>query len=130
MAKILVVEDEEDILNLIKIILDMEGHSTILTKDGEEGIKALEDNDDISLIILDIKMPNMNGWEFLEIIKNNDKWKDIPVIVLTAYTQVNDIEKAKEMGVESYIAKPFSREELIREINHLLSDRYGEKAQT
>ncbi|ADC68938.1 response regulator receiver protein [Methanocaldococcus sp. FS406-22] len=120
MAKILVVEDEEDILNLIKIILDMEGHSTILTKDGEEGIKALEDNDDISLIILDIKMPNMNGWEFLEIIKNNDKWKDIPVIVLTAYTQVSDIEKAKEMGVESYIAKPFSREELIREINYII----------
>jgi CheY-like chemotaxis protein len=130
MAKILVVEDEEDILNLIKIILDMEGHSTILAKDGEEGIKALESNDDVSLIILDIRMPNMNGWEFLEIIKNNEKWKDIPVIVLTAYTQVSDIEKAKEMGVESYIAKPFSREELIREINHLLSDRYGEKAQT
>ncbi|ACV24466.1 response regulator [Methanocaldococcus fervens] len=120
MTKILVVEDEEDILNLIKIILDMEGYLTILAKDGEEGIKALEDNEDISLIILDIRMPNMNGWEFLKIIKSSDKWKNIPVIVLTAYTQVSDIEKARSMGVEGYIAKPFSREELIRKIKDII----------
>ncbi len=121
MAKILVIEDEDDILNLIKIILNMEGYLTILAKDGEEGINALKNNKDISLIILDIKMPNMDGWEFLKTIKNNNDWKNIPIIVLTAYTQVSDIEKARKMGIDSYIAKPFSRENLIKEVKKVLS---------
>ncbi|MBP2171881.1 response regulator [Methanococcus voltae] len=111
--KILVVEDEEDILNLVKLILEIEGHEVKAVSSGQLAIEELE-NGIPDLIILDIMMPEMNGWEFLEVSRG--KYGKIPVIVFTANAQCNNIKIAQEKNVD-YLIKPFDKQALVEKVN-------------
>ena len=112
MKKILMVEDEENISDFVKMELEYEGYDVTVESDGREGLnKALEN--DYDLIILDIMLPNMNGFEICRRLK---KEKDTPVIMLSAKDSVMDKVNGLQIGADDYLAKPFAIEELLARI--------------
>lgn len=115
MKRILVVEDEEPIRELIKLNLTMVGYEVVEAEDGEEGLNFIN-NDSLDLIILDIMIPKINGYELLPHIRT----KNIPVILLTAKDSIKDKVKGLNLGADDYITKPFESVELIARINALL----------
>lgn len=115
MNKILVVEDEESILNLVRISLKEAGYECIGTTTAKEAID-LVDHDHFDLAILDIMLPEMNGYEILEYLKP----LGIPVIFLTAKSAVKDRVKGLHLGAEDYIIKPFEIIELVARVETVL----------
>jgi two-component system alkaline phosphatase synthesis response regulator PhoP len=113
-CKILIIEDEEDIVRGLTDNLEMEGYEVISSTNGEEGIK-LAINEAPSLIILDLMLPDMDGIDVIKSLK-----RDIPVIILTAKTQEIDKVLGLEMGADDYITKPFSVRELLSRIKAVL----------
>lgn len=119
MARILIADDEEDIRNLISFTLSFAGHQVTSTANGEQAVQAiLESKPD--LILLDVRMPRLSGYEACAIIKNNAQTRDIPVVFLSAKGQDNEIQTGLEKGAQAYILKPFSPAELIVKIDQIL----------
>lgn len=117
--KILIVEDDEAIANLIKINLKAEGYQCVCAFDGKTGANFIE-NDCFDLILLDIMLPEIDGYELLEFIKP----MGTPVIFLTAKSGVDDRIKGLKLGADDYIVKPFQIGELLARVEALLR-RYG-----
>jgi CheY-like chemotaxis protein len=107
-AKILTVDDQVDDLEIINHILKRDEYNTISARNGLEAIKALEDNNDIDIIVLDRMMPIMDGMAFLHRIKQDPKLANIPVIMQTAAGDEHEIQEGIDAGVYWYITKPFS----------------------
>ena len=123
MKKILVVDDEEDILLSVKNGLENNSDEyTIQTaKDGEKCLNIL--NKEIpDLILLDLMMPNMNGWQVLDIIRGNFKWRDIHIFIITAVEDPEFKKSAVELGI-TYIEKPFTIDELKVKIDNLFNEQ-------
>lgn len=102
--KLLFVEDEAELLNILCSTLEKLNANFILAKNGEEALKVLEEHKDIDIIITDINMPVMNG---LELIKTVKETRNTPFIITSAHTEKEYIDKAKELGVDHYLLKPF-----------------------
>ena len=119
--QILVVDDNVDISGLIAIQLGEEGYGTTVRNDGDSAVDVLE-NMKIDLLLLDVMMPGKSGFDVLEEIKKLKKKenRDIPVVMITAKSGLDDIDRALELGATSYITKPFRAELLISKINELL----------
>ena len=116
---ILVVEDDLDIRELISYNLANEGHQVFEANDGEVGIdKARNNNPD--LILLDLMLPGIQGLDVCRIIKSDQETKEIPIIMVTALGQEEDIVKGLETGADDYITKPFSIKVLIARVNAVL----------
>lgn len=116
---ILVVEDDLDIKELISFNLANEGHQVFEANDGEVGIdKARNNNPD--LILLDLMLPGIQGLDVCRIIKSDQETKEIPIIMVTALGQEEDIVKGLETGADDYITKPFSIKVLIARVNAVL----------
>ncbi|HCU38081.1 MAG TPA: two-component system response regulator [Armatimonadetes bacterium] len=110
--KILVVDDERHIVRLVEVNLTRAGYDVISAYDGVEALeKVAEDIPD--MIVLDVMMPRMDGFEVLKNLQADPKYKDIPVIMLTAKAQDADIFKGWQSGVSSYLTKPFNPKELL-----------------
>jgi DNA-binding response OmpR family regulator len=104
--KVLVVDDEQDIVETLKFMIELEGYECYCAYDGEQGLnKAKEIMPD--LIILDVMMPVMNGYKVSRMLKFDTRYKDIPVLMLTARSQESDKELGEETGANEYITKPF-----------------------
>ncbi|MEE8167918.1 MAG: response regulator [Candidatus Hydrothermarchaeales archaeon] len=116
--KILAVDDERDIVDLIKITLEREGHSVIPAYSGKEALDMLN-NEAVDLVLLDIMMPEMSGLEVVDAIRREEKLKELPIIMVTVKKGFDDIEKGYRLGVNDYIAKPFSRDILIKCIKEI-----------
>ena len=110
--KILVVEDHDLLLLAIRDILEVEGYSVLTAMDGIEALKMMEEVTP-DLIVADIMMPRMNGYELFEAVRERPAWVPIPFIFLTAKAEKEDRLKGKAMGAEDYITKPFDPEELV-----------------
>lgn len=120
MAKILVVEDERDILELVEISLQLGGFEVAKAMDGLEAMeKALTEQPD--LILLDIKLPKLSGYEVCKKLKEIPQMKNVPVVFLTARGQEHEIKAGFEAGGDDYIIKPFSPEELPRKVREILN---------
>lgn len=117
--KILIVDDEEDILEILKTLLEDDGYSIILAQDGEEGVKkAVSEKPDI--IIIDIMMPKLDGFEAVSQLRSNADTFHIPVIMLTSKDQKIDREKGLSLGIAAYIVKLFDLEELRAKVKEIL----------
>jgi two-component system, sensor histidine kinase and response regulator len=114
---ILVVDDNQENLKVISSFLKEKKYKIALATDGESAFKVL-DNNKIDLILLDIMMPGMDGFEVCRILKDKTGTKDIPVIFLTARTETDDIVKGFQTGGVDYITKPFNKEELYARVNN------------
>jgi DNA-binding response OmpR family regulator len=119
--KVLVAEDERDIRELIGFTLRFAGLDVILTRNGAEAVEqALQLKPD--LIMLDIRMPKMTGYEACRVLKNNPDTSDIPVVILSAKGQDGEIQEGIEAGADHYIVKPFAPEELTNRVKDILRD--------
>ena len=117
--KIIIIDDEEAMLHLLRIELEAEGFIVFSALDGKAGLDLIEKNRP-DLIILDVMMPDLNGYEILTRLKGNKSTKDIPVMMLTAKGLDGDIQKGLELGVDEYITKPFHAGLLVKRIQMLL----------
>ena len=115
--KILVVDDESRMRKLVKDFLVKKKYKVLEAGDGEEAIEVFFGNKDISLIILDVMMPKMDGWEVCKEIR---KFSKVPIIMLTAKSEENDELKGFELGVDEYISKPFSPKILVARVDAIL----------
>ena len=118
--KILVVEDEANIRHILKYNLELDGHSVILAENGQPALDKM--NEKPELILLDIMMPVMNGLETCKVLKADPATQDIPVFMLTAKSQINDIEEAFRVGADDYLTKPFDPDALSDRINAKLEN--------
>ena len=119
MAKtILVVDDERHIVRLVQVNLERAGYEVTTAYDGVEAIEAVQ-SELPDMIILDVMMPRMDGFEALKKLRADDKTKDIPVIMLTAKAQDADIFKGWSSGVDSYLTKPFNPRELLAFVDRI-----------
>jgi len=110
--KVLIVDDEEVIRKLLRIHLVKWGYEVKEAVDGTQAIEQIG-KDDFDLLICDILMPNMDGWQVLKEVKSNPKTKDMPVIVLTAKNQDNDMFRGYDLGASYYMTKPFTKDQLL-----------------
>ena len=119
MVKILVIDDEIQLIEMVKIRLEANGHEIITAKDGQEGLeKAKSENP--ALIMCDVMMPKMDGYKVCGLLKNDARYSKIPIILFTARAQKDDLELGKEVGADAYIAKPFEPSVLLGKIDELL----------
>ena len=118
-GKILVVDDEIYIVHILDFSLGMEGYEVLTALDGEQALeKARTEHPD--LIVLDIMMPKLDGYETCKMLKADDRTKDIPVILLSAKGRNVDQKIGFEVGADDYITKPFSPRKLVERINAIL----------
>ncbi len=122
MARILVIEDDEHIWNIIQYKLKSENHEPIWANDGLKALRKLE-KIKLDLIISDIMVPYLDGLQILKKIKKKKELKDIPVIMLTSKSQEKDVLYGLELGAQDYITKPFSPAELILRVNKVLRSK-------
>ena len=114
MTKILLVDDEPDIVEFLKYNLEQNGYDVIVGHDGLQALKKLSENPD--LIVLDIMMPHLDGYEVYQKIRENKKFRDVPIIFLTAKSGETDEIKGLELGASDFIQKPISPKKLIARI--------------
>jgi CheY-like chemotaxis protein len=117
--RILICDDDPVILRLLQVNLELEGYEVLLAHHGEHAIEvATEQNPD--LVILDIMMPKLDGYQTCQRLKASDSTKEIPVVFLSAKAQQTDIERGKEFGVADYLTKPFDPNDLIDVVQRLV----------
>ena len=120
---ILVAEDERDIRELIVFTLQLDGFNVVEVPNGEEAVnKAQEIVPD--LILMDVRMPKMTGYEACKELKSEEKTKDVPIVFLSAKGQEAEVNTGLELGAEEYLLKPFSPDELSGRVNNILT-KYG-----
>lgn len=115
--KILVVDDEARMRKLVKDFLSVKGFTVVEASNGEEAVDLFFEQKDIMLIILDVMMPKMDGWETCKTIR---KYSQVPIIMLTARTEERDELQGFDLGVDEYIAKPFSPKILVARVEAIL----------
>lgn len=120
--KILVVDDEIHIVQIVKFNLEKRGGYEVITaKNGEEGLETAKDKMP-DLILSDVMMPKMSGFQFCEALKRDVELKKIPFIILTAKGQENDIKTGTDLGADDYITKPFSPKALLEKVAEILGE--------
>jgi DNA-binding response OmpR family regulator len=119
MPKVLVAEDEKDIRDLIVYSLNYSGFEVVTAADGKEAVqKALEEKPD--LIMLDVRMPRMTGYDACVKIKATEELKDVPVVMLSAKGQDSEIQAGLNAGAYEYILKPFALEDLVQKVEAIV----------
>ncbi len=122
MTKILYVEDNEDNLYMLTNRLYREGYDVRIATDGEEGVK-MSRSENPALIIMDLGLPVLDGWEAIRQIKSSPETKHIPIIALTAHAMSYDHAKAREAGCDDFDTKPVDMPRLLEKIRSLLKER-------
>jgi len=125
-GRILVVDDEIYIVHILDFSLGMEGYEVITALDGEQALERLK-KDRPDLIVLDIMMPKLDGYEVCKAIKSNPETRHIPVILLSAKGRNVDQKMGYDVGADDYITKPFSPRKLVERINQLLGQTVTER---
>jgi len=119
--RILIVEDQEDNRTILRDVLSTVGYELIEALNGEDGVK-LAQSERPDLILMDIQLPKMDGYEATQQIKSIAELKTIPIIAVTSYALSGDEAKARAVGCDGYIAKPFSPREVLAKVRKYLSD--------
>ncbi|MFH1874363.1 MAG: response regulator [Pseudomonadota bacterium] len=117
--KILIIDDETDLVELLRIRLEALNYQVYAANDGQEGLdKAREVNPD--LILLDVMMPKMDGYQVCRMLKFDEVYKNIPIIMVTARGRSQDVETGKKVGADDYMTKPFETSALLEKIKKFL----------
>ncbi len=119
--RILCIEDEPEMIELIHLILSRAGYEVVGAESGPEALERLQE-EQVDLILLDLMMPEMDGWEVYQRLKANEHTRDIPVIIVTAKAQrIDRVLGLYIVGVDDYITKPFSPKQLLASVQEVLS---------
>jgi two-component system alkaline phosphatase synthesis response regulator PhoP len=123
---VLVADDEANLLLLLKDNFEEQGFEVITAVNGEEALqKTIKDKP--NMIILDVEMPKLNGFQVCERIRQNPDFKNVPILIFSAYTQPEDIKKGLALGADDYVTKPFKIKDLITTVVGLFNKRQGSK---
>ena len=115
MKRILIVDDEQDIVESLKFVLEVSGFTCYCAYNGEDGLRMAKELSP-DLIILDVMMPKINGYKISRLLKYDKKYKDIPIIMVTARSQEEDKLIGEETGADEYITKPFDLDFVVRRV--------------
>lgn len=117
--KILIVDDEVDLVETVRFPLEMEGYHVLVSYNGEDALnQARKENPD--LILLDLMLPKLDGYKVCRLLKFDDRYKHIPILMLTAKTQEKDKALGMETGANEYITKPFDMDHLLKRVKTYL----------
>jgi len=118
--RILLVDDELDLVETVRFSLELEGYDVLVSHNGEDALnQARKENPD--LILLDLMLPKLDGYKVCRLLKFDERYKHIPILMLTAKTQEKDKLLGKETGADEYITKPFEMDELMGKVKSYLS---------
>jgi len=115
-GQILVVEDDEDTRTLLEFLIKRAGFGVVSAVDGEHAVKQIELMAAPALIVLDVMMPFLDGFDILTRVRSQPGWQQVPVLILTAQDRKENIDRGFELGITDYIIKPFRPDELIKRI--------------
>jgi len=122
---ILVVDDDPGLREALQDVLELEGYDVVLARDGQEALRLLEDAHPV-LVLLDLMMPRMNGYEFVAELERRSLRDHLPVVILTA--DANAKRKAEQVGAEGYLAKPFEIDQVLATVDRILQQgRSGDR---
>jgi two-component system, OmpR family, alkaline phosphatase synthesis response regulator PhoP len=122
--KILAVDDEKHIVRLVQVNLERQGYEVVTANDGREALEKV-DAERPDLVVLDVMMPYMDGFEVLQNMRRNPSTREIPVIMLTAKAQDADVFKGWQSGVDCYLTKPFNPMELLSFVKRIFDSMDG-----
>lgn len=120
--KVIIVDDEPDNIGVIELVLQFHDAVVKTAESGQECLQLLE-SERPSMLLIDVQMPGMSGYELLEIIRKDPRWDDIPVIAITAHAMTGDDTRIISAGFDGYIPKPINVMTLIDELNTILEGR-------
>lgn len=118
-AKILLVDDEPNILLSLDFLMRKNGYKVFMARNGREALHSIQEQMP-DLVILDIMMPDVDGYQICTTIKSSEQFRDIKVIFLSAKSKESDVAKGIEMGADAYIAKPFVNKNLLEKVKELI----------
>lgn len=116
------VDDDHVIRGLLAVNLEMEGHEVVTAVDGQDALNKVRESKP-DLILLDVMMPQVNGWQVAETLKADEETRDIPIVFLSARAMEADVRKGTDIGVDSYVTKPFDPIDLMELVSRLLAER-------
>ncbi len=119
MKKILIVDDEQDIVESLKFVLEAADYVCYCAYNGEDGLRLAKEIIP-DLMILDVMMPKINGFKISRLLKFDNKYKDIPILMVTARTQEEDKIIGEETGADEYITKPFELDDIVKKVDSYL----------
>jgi len=119
---VLIVEDDEHIAYLLEYMLQREGFATVCATDGRQAERIIETGAAPALVVLDYMLPYRSGFELISMIRGRDEWKQVPVMMLTAKSQEQDIVACLDAGVSDYVVKPFQPNEILARLRRLLRE--------
>jgi DNA-binding response OmpR family regulator len=123
--EILIVEDEPGVVVAIQFLMEQEGHNVLVAKRGEDALDMIYKYKP-DLVLLDIMLPGISGWEVCEIVRLNPDFRDVKILFLTARGDEAEIAKGLALGADAYITKPFSNDQLVASVNAILENAYEE----
>ncbi|MEZ6853316.1 response regulator [Halodesulfovibrio aestuarii] len=118
--QILIVDDSKTVRNLVAFIMKNEGFKVTSAEDGLDGLEKLYSCGSVDLIITDINMPHMDGFTFIENVRKQDAYRDLPIVVLSTEGQEQDIKLGMSLGANLYMVKPAQPEKMVRNVRMLL----------
>lgn len=116
---VLIVDDEKDLRDSVSMALEAQGYNVVIAGDGREGISMAAEHTP-SLILVDYRMPELNGVEFLDTLRNTEGLTDTPVVIITVDPELDLRKNASQLGIQGFLVKPFSMEELMQTVTNLL----------
>jgi len=120
--KILIVDDEPSLIVALQFLMEQNGYETIAALSGEEAMEAIAKHHP-DLVLLDIMLPVVDGFEVCQRVRENQDWKDIRIVLLTALGSEAHVTKGLDLGADAYVTKPFSNTDLVAQVKELLACR-------
>ena len=120
---ILIVDDSKTVRNLVAFIMKREGYKVTMAEDGIDGLEKLFSADKIDLIISDVNMPRMDGFTFIKQVREQDAYKDLPIMVLSTEGRPQDIDLGMKLGANLYMVKPAQPEKMVQNIKMLFGKK-------
>ncbi len=118
-SKILIVDDEPNIIVPLQFIMERNGYDVTVAETGEAAMAAVT-ADKPDLILLDLMLPDLDGFDICRLIRENPDWRDIKIIMVTAMSSEVDVTKGLSLGADAFIIKPFSNSDVVRQVNEML----------
>jgi two-component system chemotaxis response regulator CheY len=119
---ILIIDDSKTVRNLVAFIMKREGFRVTSAEDGLDGLEKLYSTPDVDLIICDVNMPRMDGFTYIKTVREQEAYRDLPIIVLSTEGQEQDIQEGLTLGANLYLVKPAQPEKMVRNVKMLLGN--------
>ena len=123
MQRILIVEDDDDLVRLSTHWLEREGYSVEHAPDGETALERLQSDPLPALVLLDVMLPKIDGFELLRLIRSNSRTKELPVAMVTSFSRDKDAKHGRDLGANDYIVKPLMELDFLKRVEHIVKDQ-------